>query len=94
MKVDGPSIWVGNEKRKFTFDDVIDPGGTQDDLFQRVGKPIADSCLEGYNGTIIAYGQTGDHRFCLCSISREKCEFGWSKQKAVVKRGQCKAKSK
>jgi kinesin family protein 15 len=24
-----------------------------------VGKPIAVSCISGYNGTIFAYGQTG-----------------------------------
>ena len=29
----------------------------QDEVFQRVGKPITDTCLAGYNGTIFAYGQ-------------------------------------
>lgn len=28
-------------------------------MFERVGKPIADSIFEGINGTIFAYGQTG-----------------------------------
>jgi len=28
-------------------------------IFNHIAKPIADSCLQGYNGTIFAYGQTG-----------------------------------
>ncbi len=28
-------------------------------MFATVGKPIADSCLAGFYGTIFAYGQTG-----------------------------------
>jgi hypothetical protein len=40
----------------FTFDYVADENTTQEDIFQRMAKPIADSCLQGYNGTIFAYG--------------------------------------
>jgi kinesin family protein 15 len=28
-------------------------------MFKKIGKPIVDSCLQGYNSTIFAYGQTG-----------------------------------
>lgn len=28
-------------------------------MFKRIGKPIVDSCIQGYNSTIFAYGQTG-----------------------------------
>lgn len=28
-------------------------------MFETVGKPIVDSCMSGYNGTIFCYGQTG-----------------------------------
>lgn len=28
-------------------------------MFNQIAKPIADSCMQGYNGTIFAYGQTG-----------------------------------
>jgi len=28
-------------------------------MFNIIAKPIADGCLEGYNGSIFAYGQTG-----------------------------------
>ena len=28
-------------------------------MFHEVGRPITQSCLAGYNGTVFAYGQTG-----------------------------------
>ena len=28
-------------------------------MYNRVARPIVDNVLEGYNGTIFAYGQTG-----------------------------------
>jgi hypothetical protein len=28
-------------------------------MFNHIARPIADSCMQGYNGTIFAYGQTG-----------------------------------
>ena len=28
-------------------------------IFNSIAKPIADSCMQGYNGSIFAYGQTG-----------------------------------
>jgi kinesin family protein 15 len=43
----------------FTFDYVADAHVTQEEIFERVGKPIAESCIAGYHGTIFAYGQTG-----------------------------------
>eukprot|EP01084_Bolivina_argentea_P068949 125500_1 len=43
----------------FDFDKVAAMNSTQNDIFQTVGKPIAKSCLSGYNGTVFAYGQTG-----------------------------------
>ncbi|EME27355.1 Kinesin-like protein KIF15 [Galdieria sulphuraria] len=48
----------GNAK-KFTFDSIFPIDGKQEDVFRNVAKPIIDSCLAGYNGTIFAYGQTG-----------------------------------
>lgn len=42
-----------------TYDHVAGAESTQEDVFQKVGKPISDTCLAGYNGTIFAYGQTG-----------------------------------
>lgn len=45
--------------RDFTFDAVYDWNSQQRDLYDETFRPIVDSVLEGYNGTIFAYGQTG-----------------------------------
>lgn len=47
------------EKQYFTFDSVYDHDSRQDTLFDETARPIIDSVIEGYNGTIFAYGQTG-----------------------------------
>lgn len=45
--------------KTFKFDFVGDQDIDQLNMFNHIAKPIADSCLQGYNGTIFAYGQTG-----------------------------------
>ena len=36
---------------------MFGPDSTQMDVYNRVARPIVDNVLEGYNGTIFAYGQ-------------------------------------
>lgn len=49
-----------NEAPKvFTFDYTFSQKAIQDDIFDETAEPIVQSCFEGYNGTIFAYGQTG-----------------------------------
>ncbi|VDP58167.1 unnamed protein product [Schistosoma curassoni] len=45
--------------KQFTFDLVFGCGSKQTDIYNMVARPIVDKVLEGYNGTIFAYGQTG-----------------------------------
>ncbi|KAK1904534.1 Kinesin-like protein KIF3A [Dissostichus eleginoides] len=45
--------------KTFTFDTVFGPDSKQLDVYNLTARPIVDSVLEGYNGTIFAYGQTG-----------------------------------
>ena len=45
--------------RQFTFDMVFDQTTPQYGVYEAAAKPIVDCVLEGYNGTIFAYGQTG-----------------------------------
>lgn len=42
----------------FTFDRVFLPQNSQKQIYEEIGKPIVDSVLEGFNGTVLAYGQT------------------------------------
>ncbi|KAL3663605.1 hypothetical protein V7S43_011491 [Phytophthora oleae] len=41
-----------------TFDRVFMGGATQEDVFSAI-EPNVQACLEGYNATVFAYGQTG-----------------------------------
>jgi kinesin family protein 3/17 len=51
---------AGDDATKtFTFDYVFGPNSKQVDIYNLVARPIVDAVLEGYNGTIFAYGQTG-----------------------------------
>ncbi len=47
------------ESKVFNFDWVAGEESTQQDIFELIGKPMVDRCLEGYNCCIFAYGQTG-----------------------------------
>lgn len=43
----------------FTFDRIFDSESTQSEVFENAAKDIVGKFIEGYNGTIFAYGQTG-----------------------------------
>ncbi|XP_070698913.1 kinesin-like protein KIF6 [Pempheris klunzingeri] len=53
--------FVNNKREcyKFRFQKVFDQAVKQEEIFENIVKPVADSVLAGYNGTIFAYGQTG-----------------------------------
>lgn len=43
----------------FTFDQVYDLQSSQEQVYERSAHSVVNSVLEGYNATLIAYGQTG-----------------------------------
>eukprot|EP01054_Gregarina_sp_Poly1_P002596 Gregarina_sp_Poly_1__2595@NODE_1704_length_3512_cov_48_744267_g1094_i1_p2_GENE_NODE_1704_length_3512_cov_48_744267_g1094_i1NODE_1704_length_3512_cov_48_744267_g1094_i1_p2_ORF_typecomplete_len214_score36_38Kinesin/PF00225_23/6_6e36Microtub_bd/PF16796_5/5_5e21T2SSE/PF00437_20/0_0014AAA_16/PF13191_6/0_021Cdd1/PF11731_8/5_9e03Cdd1/PF11731_8/0_091AAA_24/PF13479_6/0_049AAA_22/PF13401_6/4_4e03AAA_22/PF13401_6/0_11DUF815/PF05673_13/0_11DUF927/PF06048_11/0_18DUF87/PF01935_17/3_6e03DUF87/PF01935_17/0_77DU len=43
----------------FSFDDVLDSQASQEKVFDAVAKPVVDRFLQGFNGAILAYGQSG-----------------------------------
>lgn len=45
--------------KTFTFDSVYDANSKQVELYDETFRPLVDSVLLGFNGTIFAYGQTG-----------------------------------
>ncbi|KAK7693379.1 hypothetical protein QCA50_002947 [Cerrena zonata] len=50
---------AGPEKDGFTFDRVFPPGTKQHEVFDYGVKDTVKDVLDGYNGTVFAYGQTG-----------------------------------
>ncbi|XP_034060929.1 kinesin-like protein KIF3B [Gymnodraco acuticeps] len=58
--VRNPREAAANEHPKvFTYDSVYDWNSKQIDLYDETFRPLVDSVLLGFNGTIFAYGQTG-----------------------------------
>ncbi|KAG2729796.1 hypothetical protein I3760_01G266200 [Carya illinoinensis] len=43
----------------YRFDEVFTETASQKRVYEVVAKPVVESVLNGYNGTIMAYGQTG-----------------------------------
>ncbi|XAR70393.1 Plus-end-directed kinesin ATPase [Bertholletia excelsa] len=43
----------------YEFDEVFTEFASQKRIYEVVAKPIVESVLDGYNGTVMAYGQTG-----------------------------------
>lgn len=57
---DGKQIAInlegGSQQNKFEFDHVFDTNSQQKDVYDISARPIIDSVLDGFNGTIFAYG--------------------------------------
>eukprot|EP00736_Rhodelphis_marinus_P006336 Rmarinus@m.14630 len=47
------------QKKQALFDWVFGPERRQEHVYEALAQPIVSNVLHGYNGTIIAYGQTG-----------------------------------
>ncbi|XP_062233656.1 kinesin-like protein KIN-UB [Phragmites australis] len=47
------------ESETYEFDEVLTEFSSQKRVYEVVAKPVVESVLEGYNGTVMAYGQTG-----------------------------------
>ncbi|KAM4522098.1 kinesin-like protein KIF3C [Odontesthes bonariensis] len=54
-----PRALPSEPQKTFTFDAVYDANSKQRDLYDESVRPLIDSVLAGFNGTIFAYGQTG-----------------------------------
>ena len=53
--------------KTFTFDNVFDWNCTQTQVYSTTARDIVSSVLNGYNGTVFAYGQTGTGKVFLFS---------------------------
>jgi hypothetical protein len=56
------SLYSKGDAKNFTYDYSANENVYQETIFEQVGLPITKRCLQGYNGTILCYGQTGSKR--------------------------------
>ena len=65
VKIDSQSVTIekpGSQQepaKEFSFDYAFSPEISQEEIYTKTGAGIVDNVLQGYNGTIFAYGQTG-----------------------------------
>ncbi|KAJ9680768.1 hypothetical protein PVL29_019934 [Vitis rotundifolia] len=56
----------------YEFDEVLTEFASQKRVYEVVAKPVVESVLDGYNGTVMAYGQTGTGKtFTLGRLGEE-----------------------
>ncbi|XP_057981397.1 kinesin-like protein KIN-UA isoform X2 [Malania oleifera] len=56
----------------YEFDEVLTELASQKRVYEVVAKPVVESVLDGYNGTVMAYGQTGTGKtFTLGKLGEE-----------------------
>jgi hypothetical protein len=52
----GPQVY---STYRYAFDHVYGPDSQQEEVYQQSARSAVLNVLDGYNATIIAYGQTG-----------------------------------
>ena len=61
-----------NEPLKFNFDYIFGTTSTQAEVYEIAGKPIIEAVMQGFNGTIFAYGQSSSGKtFTMTGVEIE-----------------------
>ena len=48
-----------DNRPSFSFDKIFSENSSQKEIYENIGKEIVKDVMDGYNGTIFAYGQSG-----------------------------------
>ena len=65
------------KEHNFKFQRVFDEGATQEEVYDEVVNHMVEKFLEGYNGTIFAYGQTASGKtYTIEGSARSYAERG------------------
>lgn len=70
-------IIINDFTRSFMFDWVFGPQSGQLDVYQSVVGPLIDEVLQGFNCTVLAYGQTGTGKTYTMEGERSNHELSW-----------------
>lgn len=75
VSVRNPDASGGEPPKVYSFDHVFAPDSKQVDIYNLISRPIVDAVLEGFNGTVFAYGQTGTGKTFTMEGIRDKPEL-------------------
>ena len=73
VEINNGGVESSGDVRRFTFDSVFSASSSQRRIYDVSAAPVVQSVLEGFNGTIFVYGQTGAGKvkqsliFCVSS---------------------------
>ena len=73
---------ISGKQREFLYDYVFGPTAIQDEVYDKIGRPVVADVLNGFNGTIFAYGQTGTGKTYTMGI----LEFVDDEQAGIIPR--------
>ncbi|KAF9431528.1 hypothetical protein BGZ76_000191, partial [Entomortierella beljakovae] len=73
-------------QRYFTFDHVFGTGATQDEVYQGSVKRMVDRFMDGYNVTIMAYGQTSSGKTYTMGTAAQSSECRGSPTDGIIPR--------
>jgi len=60
-------------RKDYTYDVVFGPTSKQSEVFNELGRPVADDFMKGFNGTVFGYGQTGTGKtFTMSNVCDER----------------------
>jgi len=78
---------TGPKKQVFTFDQVHPPPTTQYELYDSTARPLVSRFLEGFNCTILAYGQTSSGKtFTMTGIDLDADPSDPNNQMGIIPR--------
>lgn len=81
-----PQVVLGKDKA-FTYDYVFDMDTQQDSIYTHCTEQLIDGCFEGYNATIFAYGQVGQHANSAVFVCRLTCQLCIARREGAASRG-------
>ena len=70
----------------FSFDKIFPPEATQQEVYEQAAQPIIDSVFKGFNGTLMAYGQTASGK----TFTMMGSDITGSENKGIIPRMACK----
>uniref|UniRef100_A0A8C3R9B6 Kinesin-like protein n=1 Tax=Cyanoderma ruficeps TaxID=181631 RepID=A0A8C3R9B6_9PASS len=76
-KFKGDETVVIGVSKPYVFDRVLPPNTTQEQVYNACAKQIVKDVLEGYNGTIFAYGQTSSGKTHTMEVYISILGFSW-----------------
>lgn len=76
LLVDQDAVAGGQPSQVYLFDRVFDEAAGQAELFAECGRGAVEDTLNGYNATVLAYGQTSSVRRMCCDTGMAVVNLG------------------